>query len=131
LSSKKAVTGAGIAATLHGMRIEAYDFGSITIDGKTYDRDLKIVGGKIVPEWWRREGHKLLPEDIEDVLEAKPGVLVVGTGYDGLMRVSDAVARRLAGAGIDLVARPTREAIEEFNRLAETGTIAFAAHLTC
>ena len=113
------------------MRIEAYDFGSIRIDGEVFTSDIKIVRGVVVPGWWRREGHNLLPEDIEDILEARPDVLVVGTGYNGLMKISRAMEARLAEAGIRLVAKPTRRACEEFNDLSPTQDVAFAAHLTC
>ena len=113
------------------MKIEAYAFGKITVGGKTFTSDLKIVRGKVLPGWWRTQGHNLLPEDIEDILEAKPEVLIVGTGHNGLMRVSRAVEQRLAEAGINLIAKPTGQAADEFNRLSDGREIAFAAHLTC
>jgi hypothetical protein len=113
------------------MRIESYGFGTITIDGRTFTRDLKIIRGKVLPGWWRKEGHNLVPEDIEDVLAAGPDVLVVGTGHDGLMRLSPAVTIWLRDLGIELVARPTRQACDEFNRLSVDRDAAFAAHLTC
>jgi hypothetical protein len=113
------------------MKIESYDFGTMTIDGRAYGRDLKIVRGKVVAGWWRKQGHYLLPEDIEDVFEARPGILIVGTGHDGLMRISPEVERRLEKAGIELVAKPTREAAHDFNKLSSGRDVAFAAHLTC
>jgi hypothetical protein len=113
------------------MRIEAYDFGTIRIDGKTYTRDLKIIGGKVIADWWRMEGHCIFIPDIEDVLEAKPDVLVVGTGAPGLMTVSEEAASRLAELGIELVVKPTRDACDAFNCLSSSRDTAFAAHLTC
>lgn len=113
------------------MKIEAYEFGTITIDGTAYRRDLKIVGGKVKPDWWRKEGHNLLIVDIEDILEARPDVLVVGQGDPGLMEVSGEVKTRLRRLGIELIARPTRQASEAFNALPSGKSRAFAAHLTC
>jgi hypothetical protein len=113
------------------MRIEAYDFGSITIDGKTYGRDLKIVAGKIIPNWWRQEGHNVLPLDLEDVFQARPEVLVVGTGYSGLMAVSQQVKNRLRQLGIEIIAQPTAQACTTYNTVSATRPTAFAAHLTC
>ena len=113
------------------MKIEAYDFGTITIDGKIYTSDIKIVRGVVYPGWWRKEGHNLLPEDIEDILAAEPALLVVGTGHNGLMAVSGAAKDRLHEAGIELVAEPTRQACDRFNKLITRGDTAFAAHLTC
>ena len=116
------------------MRIEAYDFGSITVDGRTFTNDLKIVRGDIIADWWRIEGHRLQAADIDDVLKARPRVLVVGTGDPGMMKVSGEVRTSLAELGIELVEHPTRRACEEFNNLVAAGdpaTVAFAAHLTC
>jgi hypothetical protein len=113
------------------VKIEAYDFGRITIDGKTYTRDLKIVAGKVVPDWWRREGHRLLTADIEDIVASSPEVLVLGTGYSGLMKVSADVRTILSEKRIELIAEPTAEACEAFNRAAVARDTAFAAHLTC
>ena len=117
------------------MRIDAYDFGTITIDGKAFTNDVKIVNGSVISDWWRLEGHRLLPADIEDILRAVPEILVVGTGEPGLMRVSEEVKGRLAEAGIGLTVKPTRQACSEFNRLVtdseDPTKIAFAAHLTC
>ncbi len=113
-----------------GVRIEHYDFGTIIIDGKCYTNDLKILRGRIIPNWWRREGHVLNVEDVEDILEARPRVLVVGTGFSGLMSVAHNLREELEHRGIKLIAMPTRNACEEFNSLAGED-VAFAAHLTC
>ena len=103
------------------MKIEAYAFGTITVDGRTYTRDLKIIAGRVVPDWWRKEGHNLLPEDIEDVIEAKPGVLVVGTGHDGMMRISRAVEDRLARAHHEVVEFHGVKAERGHTQRADTG----------
>ena len=111
--------------------IEAYRFGSITVDGETYTGDIKIIRGRVVADWWRIEGHRLAVADIEDILEAKPDVLVVGTGDPGLLEVSPETAARLDELGILLVARPTAEAVKVYNDLSGQRKAAFAAHLTC
>ena len=113
------------------MKIEAYQFGLINIDGIAYKNDLKIVAGQVVPDWWRKEGHNLLLADIQDVLEARPEVLVVGQGDPGLLMVSDEVKHRLKELGIELIAQPSEQACETFNRLSPARDTAFAVHLTC
>ena len=52
--------------------IEKYSFGSIVVDGKQYTSDIKIIDGVVIPNWWRKEGHSLCREDIEDIIEEKP-----------------------------------------------------------
>jgi hypothetical protein len=37
--------------------IDKYSFGSITIDGRTYDTDVIIYPERIDDRWWRKEGH--------------------------------------------------------------------------
>jgi hypothetical protein len=115
------------------MKIDDYATGShIRIAGKTYRQDLKIINGQIRGNWWRREGHRLDPEDIEDILSARPQILIVGTGYAGRMRIPQATRSAISGQGIRLVAEPTAQAVQTFNRLAEKDeTVAGAFHLTC
>lgn len=71
-------------------------------------------------------------EDIEEAVdEGKPEVLVVGTGYSGLMRVLPETERFLRSKGVELVVERTREACETFNRLVESKRVVAALHLTC
>ena len=50
--------------------IESYVTGrSMRVAGKTYTTDLKIIGDTVKDNWWRRQGHRLLSDDIVDILE--------------------------------------------------------------
>ncbi|MDI6800818.1 MAG: MTH938/NDUFAF3 family protein [Thermodesulfovibrionales bacterium] len=69
------------------MKIDHYSFGRITIENKTYTSDVIIYRDRVDPSWWRKEGHYLHVEDLSDVINAKPDVLVIGTGYSGVMVV--------------------------------------------
>ena len=114
--------------------IEAYDFGVMVVDGKRYTSDLIVFPGKVLSGWWRREGHQICVEDLREVLSATPApeVLVVGTGYSGLVRVLPEVEKALKERGIKLIAQPTREAYKTFNELLKAGKrVVGAFHLTC
>jgi len=112
--------------------IESYDFGRIVVNGKRYMSDLIVFPSYVKDGWWRKEGHRLSVEDLKEVFEARPQVLVVGTGYSGLMRVPEEVKEHLAERGIELIVKPTREACEAFNDLLRSGKRVVAAlHLTC
>jgi len=87
--------------------------------------------GRVIPNWWRQEGHALHPVDLEEVLAARPSVLVVGQGAFGRMQVSPAARQALEEAGIHLIALPTGEAVHKYNQLRETEKVAGAFHLTC
>ncbi len=114
------------------MKIEAYSFGRMVVDGATYDRDLIIRPGGVMPDWWRKDGHKLQPVDIEAIVnEDRPAVLIVGTGKYGLMKVPPETTKWLQDRGVELVAERTDAAVERFNTLAQSKRVVGAFHLTC
>ena len=112
--------------------IESYKFGRIVIDGKSYSSDVIIIGDKVRADWWRKEGHRLYIEDLKEIINEEIDVLVVGTGYFGLMKVSDEVKRFFAERGVEVIVQKTGEACRTFNKLIESGRkVAAALHLTC
>ena len=113
------------------MRIDAYDFGQIVIDGQTYRQDLLIWPGHIKSDWWRTESHLLQIPDVFEALAGAPQVLVVGSGQPGRMQVDPALAAYLQEKGIDLVVKPTREACLIINQMSAKRAWAAALHLTC
>ena len=63
---------------------------------------------------------------------ANANVSVVGTGYSGLIKVSDEAKAHLDKQGIRLVIEKTSDAARTFNKLAESGEKVVATlHLTC
>jgi len=111
--------------------IESYEFGRIVVDGKRYTSDLIIFTNRVKANWWRREGHSLRIEDIEEVVGEKPEMLVVGTGHSGLMRILPETEEYLKSKGIELVAQRTTEACRTYNRLVKGRRVIAALHLTC
>lgn len=112
-------------------RIDSYRFGHMLVEGQVYTRDLILLPGRVIPNWWRQTGHELSPTDLSEVIKARPAVLVVGQGAFGRMLVSQATRQTLQAAGISLIALPTAQAVDEYNRLRETTVAAGAFHLTC
>jgi len=47
------------------------------------------------------------------------------------MKITSETRHALQAAGIELIARPTEEACQTYNRLRERQTVAAALHLTC
>lgn len=114
------------------MKVQAYDFGKINVDGKIYTSDVIIVPEEVRGGWWRKEGHRLQIEDLTDIIEAKPDVVVVGTGYYGRMSIPSETNSYIESKGIALRAAETSKAVEEFNNLQkEIGRVVAALHLTC
>jgi hypothetical protein len=111
--------------------IDSYNFGHIVIHGQVYTSDVVIYPDRVDADWWRKEGHILCPEDIEEVFVRKPEVLIVGMGASGLMRVSPEVEDRLKTAGIALRTERTEKACALFNELSGHRNVVAALHLTC
>ena len=113
------------------MHIDSYSFGHISVDGVEYTSDVILLPDRVVPNWWRKEGHSLGPDDLEAVVEAEPEVLIVGTGANGMMRVPESTAANLAKHGIEVVVQSTKQACETFNASPKETRAAAALHLTC
>lgn len=110
---------------------DPYRFGCITIGGKDYYADVLIFPDRVNDRWWRKEGHRLCLEDLQDVLVERPDTLVVGTGYFGRMAIDQEVSEALEKQGVTFIAHPTGKAWEEFNRLKGSQKVVAALHLTC
>ena len=111
--------------------IEDYSFGRIVIDGEQYTDDVIIYPDHVDDTWWREEGHRLQVVDLEDILQARPEVLVVGTGAYGRVTISPAVEQKLEDEGISLEAAQTEQACERYNDLSDDKKCIAALHLTC
>ncbi len=111
--------------------IDSYRFGRIVIDGEPHSKDVIILSDRVIAGWWRKKGHTLLPEDLEEVLAAHPDLLVVGQGACRRMNVPDQVRQSLDQAGIELISQSTKQACETYNKLREQRSVAAALHLTC
>jgi hypothetical protein len=113
------------------MMIDSYEFGRIVIDGKTYTSDVIIYPDRVKSDWWRREGHQLCIDDLEDVLDSRPDLVVVGTGNPGMMRVLPKVEKLIKFKEIELIIQSTQEACLTYNRLFSARKVVAMLHLTC
>jgi len=116
-----------------GLNFEAFAFGSIRIDGTTYDYDVVIDRGQVSkrnkkPSKKFRAAFGHTPISIEEHLPWKCRRLVVGTGT-GDLPIMDEVKREAVRREIELVILPTVEAIKTLQENPEqTNAI---LHLTC
>ncbi len=113
------------------MKITRCSFGNITIDGKTYSKDVIIYPDHVYCPWWRKEGHVLHTEDLSDIIKAKLSTLIIGTGYYGALRVPDKIPGYLRAHNIEVILGKTPEAVDQYNNRADTKDCIAAFHLTC
>jgi len=114
-------------------RIEDYRFGHVVVDGEPHSRDVIVLPQRVVGDWWRRDGHSLVIDDLAEVLDELPEHLVVGCGADGRLRPHPSVVDALAERGVEMEALPTDEAVRRYEELRAQNPAATAAalHLTC
>jgi len=133
VNMKTVATVKPIGGTFAGCRFEAFSFGSIRIDGVTYEHDVLIDRGQVRKRKKKRSkkfreafGHT--PLSAEEKIPWKCRRLVIGTGTGGLP-VMDDVKKEAKRRHVQLLMLPTAEAIEELRENPEeTNAI---LHVTC
>src|ERR671930_2011648 len=105
-------------------RLEDYRFGRLTVDGHEHTRDLIVLPGRVVPDWWRREGHSLAMEDLDEVRDELPERLILGCGAHGQLRPDPAVLDALRDRGVEVEALPTAEAVRRYGEAHRGATAA-------
>jgi hypothetical protein len=112
--------------------IDSYSFGKIAVDGKRYTSDIIIFPNRIKDNWWRKEGHRISIEDLREVFQEKPEILVLGTGYYGFVKVPTEVKEYVKSKGVELIIQSTKDACNTFNSLLKSKKKVVAAmHLVC
>ncbi len=98
------------------MRFTGYSFGSVRVDGVTYDHDLIIDRGKIrkrkkAASKRFRGAYGHTPLSIAEDIPWRCRRLVIGTGADGALPVMKQVREEARRRKVNLVVLPTAEAI--------------------
>jgi hypothetical protein len=116
------------------MRFGHLSFGSIRIDGMSYEHDVVVDCGKICkrkkkPSRKFRDEFGHTPLSIEEKIPWRCRRLVIGTGNDGALPVMKDVEAEAERRKVDLVVVPTADAIKILNeRHKKTNAI---LHVTC
>lgn len=113
------------------MKIERYKFGEIIVNGKPFVRDLIILPDKILQNWRRKEGHRLIPDDISKIQLSQIECLIIGTGKFGMMKVDAKLISEITSIGIECIVEKTDKAVKIFNNIIQLKKVAAAFHLTC
>jgi hypothetical protein len=116
------------------MEFGRFVFGSIEIDGVTYEHDVVIEVGRIRkrkkgPSKALRGRYGHTPLTSAEDIPWSCRRLVLGSGASGSLPVTDDVIAEAGRRGVELIVMPTVEAIEELRRSdADTNAI---LHVTC
>ena len=118
------------------MMIERTTFGTITVDGKTYEHDVVIrLSGEVVKrkkklsKKYYGTSHTLSKDEAKFVFEKGCKQLILGSGQMGNLHLSPEAEAFFAKKGCQVLLRPTPEAIRVFNK--SRGRKAGLFHVTC
>ena len=115
------------------MRFQKFSFGTIRIDGVTYEHDVVIDRGEVrkrkkKPSKKFRDEFGHTPVSVQEDIPWRCRRLIIGTGT-GALPVMDDVKREATRRNIELLILPTIDAIEALKKqTAKTNAI---LHVTC
>jgi len=116
--------------------IDSTRFGQITIDGTVYDHDVVILSDGTVKKRKKKlskkiygSSHTVALDEIRYFFEKGVTTLVVGTGQQGILKLSDEAESFLKENGVEIQAAPTPKAIKRFNQTPDPKNGLF--HITC
>ncbi len=116
------------------MKIDRFSFGTIRIDGATYEQDVVIDRGEVKmrkkkPSKRFRDEFGHTPLSVEEKIPWKCARLVIGTGAQGALPVMPEVLDEARRRGVEVAAVKTTKAIELLQSAGvDTNAI---LHITC
>lgn len=116
------------------MKARLVRFGAIEIDGRMYEHDVVIDGGRVAkrrkgPSKPYRDRYGHTPLSADEPIPWGGRRLVIGTGADGQLPVMPEVLEEAHRRGIEIVALPTEEACALLTT--ERGEPHAILHVTC
>ena len=117
-------------------KIDRTTFGSITVDGQIFERDIIIrLSGKVKKRKKKLStavygtSHTISLEEAKHVYQKGAERLVIGAGQYGLVELSEEAAEYLDGRGCQVDLLPMKGAIEAWNEA--QGAVIGLFHVTC
>jgi hypothetical protein len=117
-------------------KIDKTKFGSITIAGKEYEVDVLIrLDGEVVKRKKKLSkqefgtSHILSLAEAEYVYEKGAEKIIIGSGQEGMLKLSDEAAAFFDKKGCKVKLLPTAEAIQVWNKARSPSIGLF--HITC
>jgi hypothetical protein len=116
--------------------IDATKFGSITVDGETFDHDIVIrLSGKVkkrkkkLSKQQYGTSHTVSLAEAEHIYDDGARQVIVGTGQHGVLKLSDEAEGFFKDHGCKVRSVPTPEAVKDWNE--DEGKVIGVFHVTC
>jgi len=116
--------------------IDEVAFGSVTVGGEALEHDIYIrADGSLRRRKKKRArkdygtSHVLGPRELKRALKGNPKLLIIGVGFDRMVRLADEGAEFLRERGVRWELVPTPDAVAAWNEA--EGPKALVMHVTC
>jgi len=117
-------------------KIDELTFGSIVVEGKKHRRDIFIFSDGTIKS--RKGGflmfgsHKIKRQELEELSQGQPEIIVVGTGTDGVATLAPDMESWIKEKNLNLLIKPSYDAVAKLNELVEQKKrVAALIHITC
>lgn len=120
-------------------KISSIEWGHIEVEStrknKAY-KDAKLFPGGSKAWDWNETGTAhwvgIQPADVDDLLEHGTEILILSRGYHKHLRINQKTIDKLEDLEIQYMILPTDDAVDEYNRLADSGKpVGALIHSTC
>ncbi|MFC9297586.1 MTH938/NDUFAF3 family protein [Streptomyces sp. NPDC057011] len=116
-------------------RVTHLSWGRIEVEGLAPGKDVKLYPGGGRPWDWSEHGTRhdpgIVPGEVGELLGHGARVIVLGEGMERRLRIMPETLELVRKAGAEVHVAPTSEAVELYNRLAETEPVGGLFHSTC
>lgn len=110
------------------MKINNFSFGCIEINGKEYKEDVIVTKDRVKKI---ERTHTIKKDIMEKALMTENDLVIVGTGKNGMVKVTEEAKRAAREEVGELIIEKTPIAIKNFNSSIRNKRVVGIFHLTC
>lgn len=111
-------------------------FGSITVEGRTYENDIVInLGGEVIKRKKKLSkeiygtSHKVSKEEAKFIFNKGAEMVIIGNGQHGVLELSEGAQEYFIKRNCKIRLLQTPDAITEWNKV--SGRVVAMFHITC
>lgn len=97
--------------------IDYISLGKLLYNGKVSRSDTIVFPDRMNTKWWINKRTIIEIDDLSEVIDELPDVVVVGTGFIRLIQLSDEARRFLEDKGVTVIVDRSEQAANVYNEI--------------